>query len=311
MTSAGGARVVLFVDDDPKVLQAADFRDSRTPDAVLASFATFLAGRAAAALHDAALSEAESFHSSAIPKGLSESERKLFRQSESVLRMAQVREARQDNRENYGMLLATLPPGEWHTGWVRDASYSIASLSMTGHFEQARMGLEFLLWMARRTASSTRAISRRAIASRPRATTATAKKKATSTPTAPTWNRRRTLAAGRGHVSARELRSRLARRQDLARRQRVRGAERGGHDITTSVVDGLPAADASIWKFTGASVRSSRSPRPPRRVACSTSPTSRKFSRRQRARRAGAQRRQDHAGAHAERISFMQARTAS
>ena len=57
---------------------------------------------------------------------LTDLERRLWRQSEAVLRMGQVREAYTATRKNNGMVLASLPPGEWHSGWVRDAMYEVA-----------------------------------------------------------------------------------------------------------------------------------------------------------------------------------------
>jgi GH15 family glucan-1,4-alpha-glucosidase len=43
------------------------------------------------------------------------------------------------------MILASLPPGGWHTGWVRDATYAIDALSRTGHADNARAALDFFL----------------------------------------------------------------------------------------------------------------------------------------------------------------------
>jgi len=59
--------------------------------------------------------------------------------------MGQVREAIQSNRNNFGMVLAALPTGEWHTGWVRDAVYGLVGFAMTGHLEEARIGIDFFL----------------------------------------------------------------------------------------------------------------------------------------------------------------------
>ena len=70
---------------------------------------------------------------------------RLWRQSETVLRMGQIREANTATRHNNGMLLASLPPGEWHTSWVRDATYAVVALSRTGHFAEAKAALEFWL----------------------------------------------------------------------------------------------------------------------------------------------------------------------
>ena len=73
-------------------------------------------------------------------------ELKTWRVSESVLRMGQVLEAYSENpkRKNHGMILASLPPGGWHTGWVRDGVYAIVALARTGHWEEAKKGASFL-----------------------------------------------------------------------------------------------------------------------------------------------------------------------
>ena len=137
---------VLFLNDNPNEPQAADFRDMRTTDEILALWGEFAAGRDAQAIHDDALAELEAWRiPETMPPGLSDRERALWRQSEVVMRLGQIREENQPNRENHGMVLASLPPGSWHIGWVRDGAYGIASHAMTGHYEEARMGLEFLL----------------------------------------------------------------------------------------------------------------------------------------------------------------------
>ena len=83
-----------------------------------------------------------------IPEGTalcSDDEKKLWRQSETVLRMGQVREPNIPGRSNNGMILASLPIGQWHTGWVRDAQYALSALIRTGHFAEAKMGLDFFM----------------------------------------------------------------------------------------------------------------------------------------------------------------------
>jgi hypothetical protein len=75
----------------------------------------------------------------------SEEERKLWRQSEAVLRMGQVREPYTATRKNHGMVLASLPHGEWHSGWVRDAMYGIVALARTRHDTETRDALNFFL----------------------------------------------------------------------------------------------------------------------------------------------------------------------
>ncbi|MGZ3428161.1 MAG: glycoside hydrolase family 15 protein, partial [Polyangia bacterium] len=76
---------------------------------------------------------------------LSDSERKLWRQSEAVLRMGQVREPNTPTRHNNGMMLASLPIGQWHTAWVRDGTYAIVALARSGHFDEARAALDFFM----------------------------------------------------------------------------------------------------------------------------------------------------------------------
>jgi GH15 family glucan-1,4-alpha-glucosidase len=68
---------------------------------------------------------------------------KVWRQSEAVLRMGQVREPYTSTRKNNGMMLASLPPGEWHTGWVRDGTFGITALARSGHVAEAKAGLDF------------------------------------------------------------------------------------------------------------------------------------------------------------------------
>lgn len=75
----------------------------------------------------------------------SDDEKKLWRQSEAVLRMGQVTEPRTADRQNTGMMLASLPQGEWHSGWVRDAIYAIVALARTGHHAEAKAALDFYL----------------------------------------------------------------------------------------------------------------------------------------------------------------------
>lgn len=77
---------------------------------------------------------------------VNEAERKIWRQSETVLRLSQVLEKNlPGSRRNHGMILASLPPGAWTTAWVRDGSYATVALSRIGHFEEAKKSLNFFL----------------------------------------------------------------------------------------------------------------------------------------------------------------------
>lgn len=126
---------------------AAFVENAADADATAAAVNTWIAGRAADKVLDDAKKEFEAWRKP-VPNGTalcSEDEKKLWRMSESVLRMGQVREPNLPGRKNNGMVLASLPVGEWHTGWVRDATYAIVALARMGHTEEARMGLDFFL----------------------------------------------------------------------------------------------------------------------------------------------------------------------
>jgi len=107
---------------------------------------TFLAGQTPDALYTSILAEFEAYRTPPAP-GLDATETKVWRQAEAVLRMGQIMEPWSDSprRHNTGMILASLPPGAWHTGWVRDAQYAIAALSRTGHGDRAKAALDFFL----------------------------------------------------------------------------------------------------------------------------------------------------------------------
>src|SRR5205085_4042861 len=111
---------------------AATFVDNEADaDAAAAAVNTWIAGRAPDKVLDDAKKDFEAWRKP-VPAGTalcSDDEKKLWRMSETVLRMGQVREPNIPGRKNNGMLLASLPVGEWHTGWVRDATYGVVALS--------------------------------------------------------------------------------------------------------------------------------------------------------------------------------------
>jgi GH15 family glucan-1,4-alpha-glucosidase len=72
-----------------------------------------------------------------------ENERKLWRQSETVLRMSQSREPNTAARFNYGSLVASLPDGVFFIPWVRDMAYATVALIRMGHLDEARKALLF------------------------------------------------------------------------------------------------------------------------------------------------------------------------
>jgi hypothetical protein len=110
------------------------------------AWSSFLGGKTPDQLHAAILAEFEAWRKPPAP-GMSQTETEVWRQAEAVLRMGQVRESfvESPRRKNHGMILASLPPGGWHTGWVRDATYAINALARTGHGDEAKMALDFFL----------------------------------------------------------------------------------------------------------------------------------------------------------------------
>ena len=111
-----------------------------------AAWTTFLAGKSADQLYASILAEVEAWRKPPVA-GLSATETANWRQAEMVLRMGQVVEPYADSprRHNHGMMLASLPPGGWHTGWTRDGTYAIAALARAGHADAAKDALDFFL----------------------------------------------------------------------------------------------------------------------------------------------------------------------
>ncbi len=124
--------------------------DSTNPadaDAAAASMTAWANNRAPDQILADARSEFESWRKpppSTVPL-CGDAETRLWRQSEAVLRMGQIREPNTATRKNNGMMLASLPPGSWHTGWVRDATYAVVALARSGHFAEAKAALDFFL----------------------------------------------------------------------------------------------------------------------------------------------------------------------
>ncbi len=111
-----------------------------------AAWSTFLAGQTPDALYASILAEQEAARTTPAP-GMNAPETAVWRQAETTLRMGQIMEpySQSPRAKNTGMMLASLPPGAWHTGWVRDATYAIDALARTGHGAQAKAALNFFL----------------------------------------------------------------------------------------------------------------------------------------------------------------------
>lgn len=102
----------------------------------------FVAGRSPAEVRDAELDDWAAWHAAdTLPAGLSVDEAAVAAQSLAVLRMAQVRAP----GPGYGQLLASLPPGGWTISWPRDQAYATVALIRTGHLDEARDALGFVI----------------------------------------------------------------------------------------------------------------------------------------------------------------------
>ena len=116
-------------DADGTAAAIVQWAGTRTPDKVL----------------DDAKKEFEAWRKPPTAALCSDDEKKLWRQGEAVLRMGQVREANTPTHKNHGMIVASLPTGQWNTGWVRDGTYAAVALARIGHTEEARLALDFFL----------------------------------------------------------------------------------------------------------------------------------------------------------------------
>ncbi len=75
------------------------------------------------------------------PQGIEGDRAELWRMSEVILRMGQVREP----GRAHGQILASLPPGNWNISWVRDMCYAVVALAKSGHPQEAWDALSFML----------------------------------------------------------------------------------------------------------------------------------------------------------------------
>jgi len=73
------------------------------------------------------------------PAGATAGEADLARQSQAILRMAQVAEPGRGE----GQILASMAPGKWNIAWVRDMAYATVALVRSGHYPEARRALAF------------------------------------------------------------------------------------------------------------------------------------------------------------------------
>ena len=86
------------------------------------------------------LAEFERWRAEPTVRFKSEKERHLWRQSETMLRIAQSREPNRADRHGNGLIVAALPD-VFSTPWVRDMAWATSALIRMGHREEARAAL--------------------------------------------------------------------------------------------------------------------------------------------------------------------------
>jgi Glycosyl hydrolases family 15 len=104
-------------------------------------FHRWRAGLAPRALAQREIAELERWRVKPAMRFSTEEERRLWRQSEVMLRMAQSREPNRPGRHGNGLIVACLPDGVYFTPWVRDMAYAVVALARMGHQSEARAGL--------------------------------------------------------------------------------------------------------------------------------------------------------------------------
>jgi hypothetical protein len=105
--------------------------------AAVSDFQNWWQGENAKALIDRELRALENWRVRPAVTFSSPEARDLWRQSETVLRMGQIRER---DRRAFGLINASLT-GEFLIPWVRDMSYAVVALTKMGHREEAKAGL--------------------------------------------------------------------------------------------------------------------------------------------------------------------------
>jgi len=76
-----------------------------------------------------------------IPANITSDEKKVYLQSLAILKMAQCREAFPAG----GQIVASLPPATTNFCWPRDQAFAVEALLSSGHTEEARQALQFIM----------------------------------------------------------------------------------------------------------------------------------------------------------------------
>jgi len=109
-------------------------------DTAIREFVAWRAGLSSPDLLRRELAEFERWRATPAVHFRSEKERHLWRQSETMLRIAQSREPNRADRHGNGLIVAALPD-VYSTPWVRDMAWATAALVRMGHRAEARAAL--------------------------------------------------------------------------------------------------------------------------------------------------------------------------
>lgn len=109
-------------------------------EAAIEEFVRWRAGLSSGKLLTRELARFEQWRAKPAVHFKSEKERHLWRQSETMLRIAQSREPNRPGRYGNGLIVAALPD-VYSTPWVRDMAWATAALIRMGHRAEARAAL--------------------------------------------------------------------------------------------------------------------------------------------------------------------------
>lgn len=128
---------------------------SNNPEQTAREFIRWRAGLAPQALAMREIATFERWRVKPAVHFASNKERHLWRQSETMLRIAQSREPNHPGRYSNGLIVASLPDGVWFTPWVRDMAWATVALARMGHRSESRAAL--LAWFNARPTGKMRA----------------------------------------------------------------------------------------------------------------------------------------------------------
>jgi hypothetical protein len=114
--------------------------DEHDAGAALGELARWRGALSAADLVNREISELEQWRAPPAVHFRNDKERHLWRQSETMLRIAQSREPDRPNRHGNGLIVAALPD-VYSTPWVRDMAWATVALTRMGHHAEARAAL--------------------------------------------------------------------------------------------------------------------------------------------------------------------------